>query len=166
MSRKALQAINWTALAERISESERAAFTTFKSVSDKYLQRMMANPAELPQIDWSYYKKTVVTPGLVDKFQKEYEGLSIPYPADTYTDKIDVDKNEMAKKIEAFIQETNAAIEKTQKDLDKIKNMIPFAEMTMEDYAEINPEGCFGGDKPTTWPHTKETQDSEDDIDD
>lgn len=55
----------------------------------------MANPESAPKIDWAYYKKTVVTPGLVDKFQKEYEAISIPYPADKYTAEIDVQKQDM-----------------------------------------------------------------------
>lgn len=55
---------------------------------------MMANPEALPKIDWAYYKKVIVTPGLVDKFRKEYESLSVPYPADNYTAEIEAAKSE------------------------------------------------------------------------
>ena len=55
---------------------------------------MMANPEALPKIDWTYYKKVVLTPGLVDKFQKEYESLSIPYPPDNYTAEIEKEKQQ------------------------------------------------------------------------
>ncbi|XP_050592276.1 ATP synthase subunit d, mitochondrial-like [Bombus affinis] len=158
MSRQAIKAINWAALAERIPEAEKAALAAFKSKSDKYLQRMMANPEALPKIDWAYYKKVIVTPGLVDRFQKEYESLSIPYPADNYTAEIEAAKNETAKKIESFIQEINADIQEMHKGLDKLNDMIPFSEMTMDDYVDLKPDGCMQLDKVTTWPHDESSQ--------
>ncbi|XP_043599734.1 ATP synthase subunit d, mitochondrial-like [Bombus pyrosoma] len=158
MSRQAIKAINWTALAERIPEAEKAALAAFKSKSDKYLQRMMANPEALPKIDWSYYKKVIVTPGLVDRFQKEYESLSVPYPADNYTAEIEAAKSEAAKKIESFIQEVNGSIEEIHKNLDELNNVIPFSEMTMEEYVDLKPDGCMLPDKVTTWPHDEESQ--------
>ncbi|XP_076757620.1 ATP synthase subunit d, mitochondrial [Xylocopa sonorina] len=163
MSRRAIKAINWSALAERLPESERATFSAFKSNSDKYLQRMMANPETMPQIDWAYYRKAVITPGLVDKFQKEYEALSIPYPQDKYTEKIDIEQQEMAKKIESFNQQANEAIAKMKTGLDEVAGMIPFAEMTMEDYRDAYPEGFMRTDIATTWPHTEESQEDLDD---
>jgi ATP synthase D chain, mitochondrial (ATP5H) len=45
----------------------------------------MANPEAAPKIDWSYYKSRVAVAGMVDNFQKQYESLKIPYPADTVT---------------------------------------------------------------------------------
>lgn len=41
MSRQAIKAVNWAALAERIPEAEKAAYNAFKSKSDKYLQRLV-----------------------------------------------------------------------------------------------------------------------------
>ncbi|XP_017884882.1 ATP synthase subunit d, mitochondrial-like [Ceratina calcarata] len=158
MSRRALTAINWAALAERIPETEKAALAAFKSKSDKYLQRMNANPEAMPKIDWEYYRKSVITPGLVDKFQKEFESLQIPYPADKYTAAIDAEKNDLAKKIESFKQELDGSTVEIQKILDSINAMIPYAEMTMDDYCEAVPDGFMRTDIVTTWPHTEETQ--------
>lgn len=39
MSRRAIKAINWAALAERIPETERNAFAAFKTKSDQHLRR-------------------------------------------------------------------------------------------------------------------------------
>lgn len=58
---------------------------------------MMANPESSPQINWDYYKKNVTTPGLVEKFKKEYESLTIPFPADKYTSLIDNEEKQMVK---------------------------------------------------------------------
>lgn len=57
----------------------------------------MANPESSPQINWDYYKKNVTTPGLVEKFKKEYESLTIPFPADKYTSLIDNEEKQMVK---------------------------------------------------------------------
>ncbi|CAL7941470.1 unnamed protein product [Xylocopa violacea] len=158
MARRAIKAINWNALAERIPETEKASFLAFKSKSDKYLQRMMANPETAPQIDWAYYRKTITIPGLVDKFQKEYEALSIPYPKDKYTAAIDIEQQETDKMIAEFIQQSDDYLVEVNASLSKIKNMIPFAEMTMDDYTEAFPTGFLRTDKDTTWPHTDDTQ--------
>lgn len=39
MSRKAIKAINWAALAEKIPPSEKTAFAAFKAKSDQHLRR-------------------------------------------------------------------------------------------------------------------------------
>ncbi|CAD1480612.1 unnamed protein product, partial [Heterotrigona itama] len=158
MSRQAIKAINWAALAERVPEAEKAAYNAFKSNSDKYLQRMMANPEALPKIDWVYYKRVVTTPGLVDKFQKEYESLSIPYPPDNYTAEIEKEKQQAAKDIEDFIQKKNEEIKEIHKIINDINNMIPFSEMTMEDCVDLKLDGVMLPGRVSTWPHTEETQ--------
>lgn len=43
--------------------------------------RVLANPENPPQIDWSFYKSKVPVAGLVDQFQKAYSELKVPYPA-------------------------------------------------------------------------------------
>lgn len=146
----------------------------------------MTYPEDLPKIDWTYYKKTIVTPGLVDKFYKEYEAISVPYPTDKYTAAIDTEQKEMviciyfsfifilklillimlilldilqANKIQSFIQEVNSQIGELQQNLDQIKSMIPFSEMTMEDFSDVQTEGTLRPDKEsTTWPHTEDSQ--------
>ncbi|XP_043516921.1 ATP synthase subunit d, mitochondrial-like [Frieseomelitta varia] len=158
MSRQAIKAINWAALAERIPEAEKAAYNAFKVKSDKYLQRMMANPEALPKIDWAYYKKVVLTPGLVDKFQKEYESLSIPYPPDNYTAEIEKEKQQAAKDVENFIQQKNEEIEETRKAISKLESMLPFSQMTLEEFVDLKPDGIMLPDRVSTWPHTEETQ--------
>lgn len=41
MSRRAVKAINWAALAERIPETEKTAYAAFKAKSDQYLRRLV-----------------------------------------------------------------------------------------------------------------------------
>ncbi|XP_054009067.1 ATP synthase subunit d, mitochondrial [Hylaeus anthracinus] len=158
MSRKPIKSINWAALIERIPESEKNVLATFRAKSDQYLRRMLANPEAPPKIDWAFYRKSVATPGLVDKFQKEYESLSIPYPADKYTADIDNEAKQMEQKIDAFCENADQQIKELQSKVDYIKGLIPFSEMTMEDYKDLYPDHAFNPDKPTMWPHESEDQ--------
>lgn len=72
----------------------------------------MANPPEPPKINWAAYKQSIPIPGMVDTFQKQYEALKIPYPADTQTAQVDAQWAEVKKAIQAFIQESNGNIAK------------------------------------------------------
>lgn len=63
-----------------------------------------------------------------------------------------------AKKIESFIQEVNVNIEELREGLDKLNDMIPFSEMTMDDYVDLKPDGSMQPDKVTTWPHDEASQ--------
>ncbi|EFN64332.1 ATP synthase subunit d, mitochondrial [Camponotus floridanus] len=158
MSRKAIKAINWAALAERIPETEKNMFATFKAKSDQYLRRMTANPEAPPKIDWVYYKKNIALAGLVDKFQKDYESFAVPYPADKYTSQIEGQEKELHAKIQQFISESNERIDTASKEIERVKGLLPFSEMTMEDFQECYPDDAVNNDKPTAWPHTPEFQ--------
>lgn len=56
---------------------------------------MNSYPEAVPKIDWALYKKNIAMPGLVDKFQKDYETYSVPYPADKYTSLIEAKEKEL-----------------------------------------------------------------------
>lgn len=76
------------------------------------LFRVLANPPEAPKINWAMYKQAVPVPGMVDNFQKQFEALKIPYPADTQTAQVEAQWTEIKKSIEAFVSQSNAAIAK------------------------------------------------------
>ena len=56
---------------------------------------MMANPEKPPQVDWAFYKSRVPIAGMVDDFQKKYEALQIPFPADNVTSQIEQQEKEV-----------------------------------------------------------------------
>jgi len=55
---------------------------------------MNALPEKTPAIDWAFYKSRITVPGMVDAFQKKYEALSIPFPTDTITAKVEQEAKE------------------------------------------------------------------------
>lgn len=60
--------------------------------------------------------------------------------------------------IEQFIKDSNVRIETATKNIERIKGLLPFSEMTMEDYRELYPDRAINPDKPTIWPHIPEVQ--------
>lgn len=151
--------INWAALAERVPPAQKPNFAAFKSKSDVYMRSVLANPENPPKIDWAYYKKLIPTPGLVDKFQQQYESLKIPYPADNVTPQIDAQTQETKSEIAKFVQSSNERIAKYEKEIDHLKSLLPYDQMTMEDYRDAFPESALDPiNRPTFWPHTPEEQ--------
>ncbi|XP_031845951.1 ATP synthase subunit d, mitochondrial isoform X2 [Nomia melanderi] len=118
-----------------------------------YNYNMTANPESPPKIDWAYYRKTITTPGLVDKFQKEYEALSIPFPADKYTTDIDAEEKIALQEVDKFVQTADQEIEKMRKEVARVQSLLPFDLMTIEDYYIMYPENAIDPEKPTVYPH-------------
>ncbi|XP_033215463.1 ATP synthase subunit d, mitochondrial-like [Belonocnema kinseyi] len=159
MSRRALKAINWAALAERIPESEKNVLAAFKTKSDLYLRKVQENPETAPKIDWTHYKKVISVPGMVDSFQKQYESLQIPYPADNYTATVEAQEKEAVVDIEKFIQESNKEIERAKGEITRIQGLLPISEMTMEDFKDSYPEYALDPlNNPTIYPHDPDRQ--------
>lgn len=49
---------------------------------------MITLPESVPAINFAEYKARIPVAGMVDTFQKEYEALKVPYPADTVSQQI------------------------------------------------------------------------------
>ncbi|KAF5280585.1 hypothetical protein FQR65_LT00338 [Abscondita terminalis] len=153
-------AINWTALAERVPENQRPIYFAFKSKSDGYLRRVLSQPETPPQIDWSYYESVVPVKGMVENFRKSYEALKIPYPPDTVSGQLDALEKEIKGDIEKFKNESNQRIDEYKKQLAYLASLIPFDQMTMEDYKDAFPEEALDPvNNPTFWPHEPDDKD-------
>ncbi|XP_017773779.1 PREDICTED: ATP synthase subunit d, mitochondrial [Nicrophorus vespilloides] len=152
-------AINWASLAERVPEHQKNIFIAFKAKHDNYLRRVMANPESAPAIDWAFYKAKVPVAGMVDDFQKQYTALNIPYPPDNVSGQIDTLEKEIKSDIAKFKVESSARIEEYKKQLAHLSSLIPFDQMTMEDYRDAYPEQALDPiNRPTFWPHGFEDQ--------
>lgn len=151
--------VNWSALAERVSESQRTSFVAFKTKSDKYLRSVTANPEAPPAINWALYEKSIPIPGLVSSFKSQYEGTKIAYPADSYTKNVDAQESQVKKEIEDFVKSSEARIAAYKKEMDHLKSLLPFDQMTMEDFRDAFPDQALDAiNKPTFWPHNPEEQ--------
>jgi len=157
--RIASSAVNWAALAERVPENQRIFFNALKGRSDGYLRRVLSNPETAPKIDWSVYKSKVALPGLVDSFQKQYEAFKVPYPQDKVTPEVDAQQKQAEAEIKSFVEASNRRIATYQAAISKWDDVLPFEEMTLEEYKDAFPEDSLDPiNNPTFWPHNPEEQ--------
>lgn len=157
--RIAQSSINWAELAERVPASQKGNFLAFKGRTDKYLRAVAANPAQSPKIDWAHYKGRVATAGIVDSFQKAYESLKIPYPQDKLSSEVDSLRSQSQQNIANFKKESDARIAQNESEIAKLKAMLPYSQMTLEDFHDAHPELALNPlTNPTLWPHDEESQ--------
>ncbi|XP_052861335.1 ATP synthase subunit d, mitochondrial [Anopheles cruzii] len=157
--RIAQSSVNWAALAERVPANQKASLAAFKTKSDKYLRSVTANPETAPKIDWAFYKKNVPVAGMVDKFQKAYEALQIPYPADNVSKLVEAQEKEVQQEIAKFVKASEARIADHQAQIATLQSLLPFEQMTMEDFKDSFPDQAVDSvNRPTFWPHTPEEQ--------
>ncbi|XP_075759817.1 ATP synthase peripheral stalk subunit d, mitochondrial [Pelodiscus sinensis] len=151
--RAAVKAIDWMAFAERVPPNQRAMFNALKTRSDTLSAKLTSLPEKPPAIDWAYYKTAVAKAGMVDEFEKKYHTLKVPEPVDTHTDKINAQEQEAAKGAAEYVQASKARIVQYMRELEKLKNMVPFDQMTFEDLGEVFPETKLDKEKYPYWPH-------------
>lgn len=157
--RIAKSVIDWAALAERVPPDQKAQFAAFKTKSDVYLRAVLANPETPPKIDWEHYKKVVPVAGLVDNFQKQYDALKVPYPKDTMSAELEAQVKQMKAEVESFKKASQERISNHQREIERVKALLPYNQMTLEDYRESYPDLALDPiNRPTFWPHTPEEQ--------
>ncbi|XP_072929498.1 ATP synthase subunit d, mitochondrial-like [Epargyreus clarus] len=151
--------INWVEMEKRVPPSQKANFFAFKAKADAYYRRVQASPAEAPKINWEEYSKIVPVPGLVEKFKTAYAAFKVPYPADTLSAKIDEQWKALQPEIQKFCETMQKEIDAVTVDLNKVKALPKFDDMTMEMFAELYPnEALDFTKKPSFWPHNIEEQ--------
>lgn len=151
--------INWAALSERVPPQQKDKFLAFKSRTDKYVRAMLANPEQSPKIDWAVYKSKIPNVALVETFQKQYEALKVPYPVDTLSAEVDKLRTKVQADIVNFKKESEERIVQHKAEVERIKGLLPYGQMTMEDFKDAHPELALDPlNKPTFWPHDEDIQ--------
>ncbi|XP_013868961.1 ATP synthase peripheral stalk subunit d, mitochondrial [Austrofundulus limnaeus] len=151
--RLSLKAVDWVAFAERIPPVQRSEFNALKAKSDAISAKLSSLPETPAPINWSYYRSAVAKPGMVDEFEKKFKALKVPEPIDTQTSVIKAQEAESDKSALAYIAESKARVAEYEKQLDKFINMIPFDQMTVEEYHDAFPETRLDKVKYPYWPH-------------
>ncbi|ELW59986.1 ATP synthase subunit d, mitochondrial [Tupaia chinensis] len=69
-----------------------------------------------------------------------------------YTAQLDTEEKEDVKSCDEFVSLSKARMEEYQKQLKKMKTIIPFDQMTTEDLNEVFPETVLDKKKYSYWP--------------
>lgn len=58
-----------------------------------------------------------------------------------------------------FVTQSNERIKQYEAEVARVKSLIPFDQMTMEDFKDAYPDAALNPlEKPTFWPHDPEEQ--------
>ncbi|AWP05955.1 putative ATP synthase subunit d mitochondrial-like isoform 2 [Scophthalmus maximus] len=151
--RVALKAVDWVAFAERVPPNQRSMFNALKTRTDAIAAKLNSLPETPATIDWSLYRSTVAKAGMVEEFEKKFKALQIPEPVDTLTSTINVQEAEANKSASTYVEASKARVAQYEQELNKLRNMIPFDQMTIEDLNEVFPETKLDKVKYPYWPH-------------
>ncbi|GFT86618.1 ATP synthase subunit d, mitochondrial [Nephila pilipes] len=148
--------IDWAAFAERVPPNEKIKFQAFKAKVDGYTKKLMSYPEKQPTIDFASYRARLPHLAMVDEFEKQFKAVKISYPADKLTPLIDDQEKKVNEKIKLQKEIADLNCKYYEKQLQWWKNMMPFDEMTMDDYKDYFPDSdSHVYDKPNFWPHTE-----------
>ncbi|XP_035205010.1 ATP synthase subunit d, mitochondrial-like [Stegodyphus dumicola] len=92
---------------------------------------------------------------VIDKLaSSKYNSLKVPYPADKLTPAIDDQEKKLDVFLKSFAELCDLRSKYYEKQLNWWKDMMPFDEMTMEDYFDYFPDSKDNVYKyPNFWPH-------------
>lgn len=132
--------IDWAKLSGSIPAEARGDFNQFRGRYEMFLARVNAYPETPQPIEWEHFKQGISKPGFVDSFQKQYEALEVPYPADTTSKELAERQKEVNLEAQNVIAQSKLRAEELQKELDSIRAQKPLEDMTIDEYLADKPE--------------------------
>lgn len=86
---------DWVKLATKCPEAERPHYNRLRTNFENIKTQLDGVAPKPEPINWDLYAKNISKPGMVDAFKKAYGAVTVPYPIDTLTSKINEAEKEM-----------------------------------------------------------------------
>lgn len=144
-------ATDWSKLMSEINNMSKPALTKFKGRCDANAVKLSSLPESLPKIDWAYYKANASNPKLVEEIQKQYETMKIQTPkapASRVQDLETAQQQDM-ERLKRYTEIAKTYIESADVVKEKFEKMIPFHEMSLEDWSLTFPYWSKSIDNPS-----------------
>ncbi|XP_033252270.1 uncharacterized protein LOC117191543 [Drosophila miranda] len=158
------QLMNMADMLQRVPPNQLPQFQMFKRRNEEYKRRVNKYPDSMPKIDWKYYRNSVRPEFMswVSQFEQEYDKLDTLFvnrhamiSSRRYFEEVNKEAEEMQREICEYKEESDKRIGELNKQPDILKAMMPYEDMTMEEFCQQRPDFI---NKPTFWPHTPEEQ--------
>ncbi|XP_022222082.2 nucleolar protein dao-5 [Drosophila obscura] len=160
--------INMSDILQRVPPNQLPQFQMFKKRNEKYRARVGKYPDSMPKIDWEYYRKNVRPEFVswVTQFEQKYDKLDtlfvnrhVMLSSRRYFEEVNKEAEDMQREICEYKEESDKRIKVLNEQLDVLKAMMPYEQMTMEEFCLHRPHLAPDFiNKPTFWPHTPEEQ--------
>ncbi|RMX38418.1 hypothetical protein pdam_00011817 [Pocillopora damicornis] len=131
---------DWVKLATKCPEAERPHYNRLRTNFENIKTQLDGVAPKPEPINWDLYAKNISKPGMVEAFKKAYGAVTVPYPIDTLTSKINEAEKEMETLAKESIEEANEAIALCEAELTKIRSMKPYEEMSIDEFLDLHPE--------------------------
>ncbi|SPP73454.1 titin [Drosophila guanche] len=165
---KTSKLMNMSDILVRVPPNQLPQFQMFKKRNEEYRARVRKYPDAMPKIDWDYYRKNVRPEFVswVKQFEQKYDKLDTLFvnrhamiSTRRYYEEVNKETEEICEKIREYKEESDKRIKALNEQLDILKAMMPYQDMTMEQFCQHRPHLAPDFiNKPTFWPHTPEEQ--------
>ncbi|XP_016927981.2 axoneme-associated protein mst101(2) [Drosophila suzukii] len=162
------QVVQLADLMKQVPPNQLKMFQMFAKKHEEYKDRVRKYPESMPPIDWEYYRQNVREEFVewvkgyetkYDKLHSVFENRHAMVDHKRYFEKVDEEAEAVKKAIADYKAESNERIKKLTENLECLKAMQPYEQMTMEEFCFARPHLAPDFiNKPTFWPHTPEEQ--------
>ncbi|XP_020609386.1 ATP synthase subunit d, mitochondrial-like [Orbicella faveolata] len=131
---------DWIKIATKVPHEARPNMSAMRAKYETIKTSLDSISAKPEPINWDFYAKNISKPGMVEAFRKAYEAVTVPYPKDVETPKINEKEKELEEHSIKVVKLANEQIAKYEAELQEIRSLKPFEEMTVDEYAAAHPE--------------------------